>query len=212
MSVGNVLFSPHARRAALFPRPGILSLGTGDNNLHVFTTILAHILPQAAGFMSAVKRRSTVHDLASLRLHPDGTRVANSEQNNRPRHAKYVVKDSRGNWIARDAGGLGQVKQRRAARPEQGAADGGQVGGNDEEVGDEVGRSSSKAKGKQRAREEDGEVDEDVPRDSRAKRRKHFQEDFNFCDPAHPEELLLPPFQPAVPFPTSVSLLFVLLR
>ncbi|PSR78319.1 hypothetical protein PHLCEN_2v7441 [Hermanssonia centrifuga] len=164
--------------------------------------------------MSAVKRRSTVHDLASLRLHPDGTRVANTERNTRPRQAKNATKDSRGNWIARDAGGLGQVKQRRAARPEQGGGGEEQVDGNGE--GDEV-RRSSKAKGKQRAREEDGEVDEDVLRDPRAKRRKHFQADFNFWDPARvhggdPEELLLPPFQPAVSFPTSVSLLSVLLE
>ncbi|EGO02131.1 hypothetical protein SERLA73DRAFT_71269 [Serpula lacrymans var. lacrymans S7.3] len=56
----------------------------------------------------SVRRKSTVHDLASLRLHPDGSRVQQSSSNTRIRTAKYTTQDNRGNWIARDAGGLGK--------------------------------------------------------------------------------------------------------
>lgn len=103
----------------------------------------------------AAGRKSTIHDLTSLRLHPDGRRVApnpfapgpsnaHDSSNSKgkakansqdpkvpedllyvPRHArglhtkktKYVVKDARGNWIARDAVGFvgvpREVKKRR---------------------------------------------------------------------------------------------------
>lgn len=103
----------------------------------------------------AAGRKSTIHDLTSLRLHPDGRRVAlnpfapgpsnaHGSSNSKgkakadsqdpkvpedllyvPRHArglytkktKYVVKDARGNWIARDAVGFvgvpREVKKRR---------------------------------------------------------------------------------------------------
>ena len=48
-------------------------------------------------------RRSTVYDFADLRLHPDGSRTT----------SKHSTVDTRGNWIATDAAGLGQVPKRR---------------------------------------------------------------------------------------------------
>ncbi len=48
-------------------------------------------------------RRSTVYDFADLRLHPDGSRTT----------SKYSTVDTRANWIATDAAGLGQVPKRR---------------------------------------------------------------------------------------------------
>jgi hypothetical protein len=57
-----------------------------------------------------VPRQSTVYDLASLRLHTDGSRVYQSPSTNlKPRNAKLALRDRRGNWIARDAGGTVKV-------------------------------------------------------------------------------------------------------
>lgn len=125
------------------------------------------------------RRRSTVYDFAALQLHPDGTRVQNTEKNWGLRKAKYSVRDSKSNWIARDAGGTGTVKQRWAEKSEiqtSDVQDGEQVdltGTNDKE--DE---SSSRRKGKERA--EDGPEDE--LKDARAKKRRRFQEDWSFLE------------------------------
>lgn len=54
------------------------------------------------------KRLTTVHDRAALRVHPNGTRVT-------ARESRYATKDLRGNRIAVDAGGTGNVKKRRRA-------------------------------------------------------------------------------------------------
>ena len=79
----------------------------------------------------SIRRRSTVHDLTSLRLHPDGSRVQISQggsssgassqvakkttinRNKSLRLSKSTVQDAHGNWIARDAGGNGTVESRR---------------------------------------------------------------------------------------------------
>jgi hypothetical protein len=50
-------------------------------------------------------RRTTVHDLTALSLHPTGSRA-------QPYHTN-ALKDVRGNWIAADAGGWGAVPKRR---------------------------------------------------------------------------------------------------
>ena len=54
------------------------------------------------------KRVTTVHDRAALRVHPNGTRVTAGE-------SRYATKDLRGNRIAINAGGTGNVKKRRRA-------------------------------------------------------------------------------------------------
>ncbi|THH19943.1 hypothetical protein EW146_g1315 [Bondarzewia mesenterica] len=87
------------------------------------------------------RRLNTIHDLTTLRLHPDGSRVPSqpypsTSSSGRPnatnipaeittstvlhtRRSRYTVKDSRGNWIARDAAGLGRVKKRRYVSDEE---------------------------------------------------------------------------------------------
>lgn len=56
-----------------------------------------------------MSRLSTVYDLGSLRLHPDGTRVAQSSKNLRTKKSTSTVRDARGNWIAKDAAGSTKV-------------------------------------------------------------------------------------------------------
>ncbi|KAH9854888.1 hypothetical protein C2E23DRAFT_41963 [Lenzites betulinus] len=124
------------------------------------------------------RRRSTVHDLAALRLHRDGTRVLNSDTNRSSRRAKYATQDSRGNWIARDAGGLANVKQRRSAsRPEEHDEVSGS--GEDEEVAEDTASSPRMDKGKGRAREDEASEEEPelIPR---ARKRRRFDEDFSY--------------------------------
>ena len=58
-------------------------------------------------------RLSTVFDYSDLRLHPDGTRVYQRSTNLIPRIA---VRTSRNNWIARDAGGLGNIRKFRTTK------------------------------------------------------------------------------------------------
>lgn len=128
--------------------------------------------------MSVTKRRSTVHDLSSLRLHPDGTRVGSSSNNHRPRNAKYVVQDRRGNWIARDAGGSGQVKQRRSIRSDAEEQD-----EKTEEYEDDI---SAADKGKARAQEEDAAEADNAVKDRRAVRRNLFTDDLDFLSPSSP--------------------------
>lgn len=131
------------------------------------------------------RRFSTVHDLVALRLHPDGTRVQNSESNRTRRKAKYAARDARGNWFARDAGGVGTVKQRRTVRSEDDADDVQKgevfdltgVNGSEDEV-------LSSRKGKERAQDED-EPEFDL-KDSRARKRRRFHEDWSFLDSAVP--------------------------
>ncbi|KAJ8082211.1 hypothetical protein PM082_008058 [Marasmius tenuissimus] len=105
-------------------------------------------------------RKSTVYDLTSLRLHPDGTRVLRTESNQRLRASKYSVQDSRGNWIATDAGGSGHVTRYRTLR------EGGRERA-DEDFEDEL---------KSRTTDEEGLL----LKDYRAKKRRKFQHDFDF--------------------------------
>ncbi|KAI8989867.1 hypothetical protein BD414DRAFT_414564 [Trametes punicea] len=120
------------------------------------------------------RRRSTVHDLAALRLHRDGTRVLNSDTNVASRRAKHAVRDARGNWIARDAGGLGSVKQRRSA-PHDGP-DGVEE---DEEALDDVSLPPENGKGKRRARE-DKDSDAEDALNPRARKRRRFDKDLSY--------------------------------
>ncbi|KAI0658632.1 hypothetical protein C8Q70DRAFT_1045604 [Cubamyces menziesii] len=124
------------------------------------------------------RRRSTVHDLAALRLHRDGTRVPNVDATDRPsRRAKYAVRDARGNWIAQDAGGLGNVKQRRSASHPDGdeELDGDEE---DEAAADEVSPPPPRDKGKGKAREDEASEGEDL--NPRARKRRRFDEDFSY--------------------------------
>jgi hypothetical protein len=114
---------------------------------------------------------ATVHDLASLRLHPDGTR-ANS-------HRSRIVKDARGNVLADNA-----AKRRKRPKPRQSEA--GTIDFN-EAIGEGEGIRAS-GKGKEKA--EDVSVDEmseDAAtkelKDPRARKRRRYEEGYlDFLD------------------------------
>ncbi|KAA1468979.1 hypothetical protein DENSPDRAFT_551518 [Dentipellis sp. KUC8613] len=127
------------------------------------------------------RRLTTVHDVASLRVHPDGSRVpANPRPAGRPkrlhpRQAHYTTKDVRGNWIARDAAGLGTVKKKITV--EEAAS----------EEEEEEGGASSQGKGKGAVRGTNtgsaDEEEEEVGRRSegyRARKRRRFENDYDF--------------------------------
>ncbi|KAI0295000.1 hypothetical protein BC826DRAFT_1104466 [Russula brevipes] len=65
--------------------------------------------------MSPARRRNTVHDFSTLRLHPDGTRVSITSPTrtglyrSRTRNTGY---DTRGNRVALDAAGIGTIPKR----------------------------------------------------------------------------------------------------
>jgi hypothetical protein len=108
-----------------------------------------------------LRRYNTVHDLAALRLHPDGSRVAanpasvNAKTLLYARSLRHAGPDAHGNWIARDAAGLRGVKRRRTMREES--------AGGDEGEGEMA--------------EEDEEIvgaPEKRPRTARARRRRNF--------------------------------------
>ncbi|KAI5121189.1 hypothetical protein M0805_005990 [Coniferiporia weirii] len=159
----------------------------------------------------SIRRRSTVHDLASLRLHPDGSRVQISVRNDgtgrsgdsvgaravTARLARYITRDAQGNLIARDAGGLGLVKQRKnakGAKAAEGKGKGKEVAAEDEENFDQdinAGESSRQRQDSATTEvdEEDDKSDEsreDGVKDTRAKKRRKFYHDFSFLDALHP--------------------------
>ena len=124
----------------------------------------------------SVRRRTTVHDLASLRIHPDGSRVQSSRirsdelnssapnKNLRPRRAHYVGRDAKGNWVAADAGVKLSVKAFKAGTKRKGIAD-----SSDEEIRMDL----------------DQDEKQDVKggvKDARAKKRKMFYEDYSFLE------------------------------
>ena len=144
-------------------------------------------------------RLSTVYDLSSLRLHTDGSRVHQTSANLRPRKAAVSVRDSRGNWIARDAGGSHSVgKYRRAKVGDDEAEHFGEVfdfSGAEGEEGqvsiERTHRKKGRGKGKGKEREVDvSERDEgageDRERDRRATKRRKFAHDFSFLDGLEP--------------------------
>lgn len=133
----------------------------------------------------SIRRKSTTHDLATLRLHPDGSRVQQSSVNSRHRTAASTFVDSRGNWIARDAGGQSSVKKRRSVSVVTDEGESEQIKlSSDEEDG---GRAPRKGKGKERTRDDqaldEGSAPEDERLNTRTKRRLSFIRDFSFLDP-----------------------------
>ncbi|KAK0499475.1 hypothetical protein EDD18DRAFT_1070022 [Armillaria luteobubalina] len=113
------------------------------------------------------RRRTTVYDLSSLRVHTDGTRVEQTIRNRRPVSHKNTAQDPLGNWTARDAAGQWQVKRRRrnssSSEPDEG-------------------------KGRQKALES-GEEEHAIVKKretKRAEKRRKFVEDFSFLDEMTP--------------------------
>lgn len=117
-------------------------------------------------------RLSTVYDFSSLRLHPDGSRVHQTPKNLRPRNARVSVQDSRGNWFARDAAGLGIIGRYRKTRDDTEDEQIG-IGGVNSDQSDYLKRNGKgKAKEKTTGRRYDG----------RSAKRQRFFHDFDFLE------------------------------
>ncbi|KAG0697302.1 hypothetical protein DFH29DRAFT_1003846 [Suillus ampliporus] len=135
----------------------------------------------------SIRRNSTTHDLATLRIHPDGSRVQQSSINRRTRTAPSTVPDTRGNWIARDAGGKVAVRKTRNASAKVDDEDGESI---DIRLSDELGEEDLTArtskKGKQKAIESDAEDSggKRTGRNFRARKRRSFTEDLSFLEPS----------------------------
>ncbi|OJA18094.1 hypothetical protein AZE42_04178 [Rhizopogon vesiculosus] len=139
----------------------------------------------------SIRRKSTTHDLATLRLHPDGSRVQQSSVNRKLRKARSTVSDIRGNWIARDAGGRADVSKTRTRTATAGAQ--AQDGDGEifdihlsDDLGEEGLTTRTNAKGKQKATESDAEDSSGgrTGKDSRARKRLGFTQDLSFLAPS----------------------------
>ncbi|KAJ3877767.1 hypothetical protein F5051DRAFT_353111 [Lentinula edodes] len=64
-------------------------------------------------------RLSTVFDLSGLRLHTDGSLVQQTTKNTNLRSSRRTVRDTHGNWMAKDAGGSTSVPKYRKVLPIQ---------------------------------------------------------------------------------------------
>jgi hypothetical protein len=106
-------------------------------------------------------RRTTIHDLTSLALHPTGSRAQPHQTN--------ALKDARGNWIAKDAGGWGAVPKRPGTTSVESDDDDDEQEGEDSEGG---AKDKGKGKGKGKAKQ----LDED----SRARKRRKTSHDIDF--------------------------------
>ncbi|KAI0308325.1 hypothetical protein B0F90DRAFT_158422 [Multifurca ochricompacta] len=99
------------------------------------------------------RRRSTVHDFASLRLHPDGTRVPIVSPKKISLHnfrERNTGRDARGNRVARNAAGRGVVPK-RVVMPED-------DGGEEISLGLDMSNGKTKHRSKRRRRL-DGDVE-----------------------------------------------------
>ena len=143
----------------------------------------------------SIRRKSTTHDLATLRLHPDGSRVQQSSINRRSRNARLTVPDIRGNWIAQDAGGSATVSKtitRAAGAGEQAEEDEDKdketfnihhLSGDDDLGDEDLTVRTTNVKGKQKATESDSDG-ERTGKNSRARKRRSFTEDLSFLAPS----------------------------
>ena len=143
--------------------------------------------------MAANLRLSTIYDYATLRLHRDGTRVQQSDANyNVPKRKKLAVRDTDGNWIAKDAGGLGMVNRTRYIRSDADEGENVSLGGREEEGGktDEWTLLKREPKKKQ---------------DYRTERRREFDANLDFLEDAHTaSSSLIPTQEPCLQVPSSV--------
>lgn len=160
-------------------------------------TVALHRRPDnfQASTMS-IRRHGTVHDLAGLRLHPDGSRIqpsssaAGSGQNVVPsiRQGPYMTQDVHGNWIATDAAGVRKIRKKKTVpyvseldahdheENKRKIAEGGLM----EEIGFAQGSSRRMADDD----EDGGEVISDAAgnMDPRRQRRIQFERDFSYLN------------------------------
>lgn len=128
-------------------------------------------------------RLSTVYDFSDLRLHPDGTRVYQKSTNLRPDLVKVTTRDSRFNWIAKDAGGSAAVpkfrKRQKAVRERD---EDGELDSKSQEESAEGSRESSE---ESEAARRDGNRKKRKPKriDTRKPKRLKFAKDYNYLEP-----------------------------
>lgn len=171
----------------------------------------------------SIRRRSTVHDLASLRLHPDGSRVQPSSSGERKTHSargstgghrpsRNTGYDIHGNRIALDAGGSAAIKQHKGAASRDLEEVDGEASGRLEDVGrrphretDTVADPKEKSHPRRRTRRpsEAGESASssdgvETVKGQRAKKRRKFYEDFPFLSgqDANPPGFVVPGLAP----------------
>ena len=162
---------------------------------------------------SSKQRRNTVYDLTALRIHHDDFRIPSAETNYRYRRDKKITRDVRGNWVAKDAGGMGKVPWYKKVEDE-GEGDEGE--GEDIDLDGVERRVSKRKRGKEKdnPEEEEGEdedEDEGEGKDSssgseeeyRRGHRRHFYEDLSYLD--DPVEVQQP--SGSLPVPDSVSII-----
>lgn len=125
------------------------------------------------------RRRSTIYDAAALRLHPNGVRVNDVVET--PLLSKATVttktpasvherKNSKGNWIATDAGGDGRVAKRRKVKKGH---------SQDAIAGDLIAEGQDEGDTAE-TRGQDEEIPTRLYKDARANRRVAFENDFTF--------------------------------
>jgi hypothetical protein len=114
---------------------------------------------------ASAKRRSTVYDFSTLRLHPDGSRVAihpPARIDLRDPRMRNTGRDTRGNRIARDAAGLGAVPKRRVMHEDEDDDGGGGGGGDGDGDNDDEDIGIRKTKPRMPLRKNRRRIDEDV--------------------------------------------------
>ena len=113
-------------------------------------------------------RWTTIHEFTSLALHPTGSR-ARSHQTN-------ALRDARGNWIAKDAGGRGLVSRRPGTTSI--------MDNSEQEEGATEGNTRYKGKGRRKAKV----PDEDL-KDTRARKRRKLTQDVDFLEDQTPTHI-----------------------
>ena len=168
----------------------------------------------------SIRRRSTVHDLASLRLHPDRSRVQTSSSGGRKTHSargstrgyrpsRNIGHDAHGNRIALDAGGSAAIKQRKGAASRDLEEVDGEASGRLEDVGRKTHQEADTVadpkdpRRRTRRPSEAGESasasnDVETVKGQRARKRRKFYEDFSFLSgqEANPPGFVLPGLAP----------------
>lgn len=159
---------------------------------------VARVLKQISSttVVMSVRRRNTIHDLSSLRLHPDGSRVHNISRSKdsdeaagvSTRLAKYTTRDAQGRWIAYDAGGLVTVKQRtrqKDARVRQTRSSDAEMRSDEDEMPFAGPSQVSRWKASATDNNSDEENMEDLEgyiKNSKAQKRMKFYHDYSFLE------------------------------
>lgn len=140
-------------------------------------------------------RLSTVFDYSELRLHPDGTRVYQKLTNVTPRIA---VRTLRNDWIARDAGGIANIRKfKTIKKPSQDLED-------EEFIGLRTGTESPKPEDEGKGQRNKHKVKR---LDGRKAKRQKFLENYDYLnkDPPAPINLAADAGTDAFPYePSSV--------